>query len=113
MAKGGSFEAFGAYAKVSVDTLYQWVKKHEAFAEAKKEGWVASLDHFEKVGMAGLMGELPKFNSTAWIFIMKCRFRAAGYRDHVENETTVKFEHDPGKELSEPELLKAIKALKE
>ena len=111
MAKGLSFESFQCGAGLS--TMYEWVERHPEFAEAKSLGWQKSLALYESLGYNGLQGKLPKFNATAWIFIMKCRFRAAGYRDHVETETTVKFQHDPGKELSEPELLKAIKALKE
>lgn len=79
MAKGGSFTAFGAIADVSRETLYQWTREFPEFAEAKSNGEVKSLEHYEGLGYGGITGQIKNFNATAWIFTMKCRFKKYGY----------------------------------
>lgn len=84
MADGLSFESFAAVAKVNRDTLYEWVKAHEDFRDAKAEGVSENLLFYEKTGRAGMLGKLPGFNITAWIFNMKNRH---GWRDRQKDET--------------------------
>ena len=81
LSEGYSFESFAAIAKVNRDTLYEWEKKHKSFAEAKQLGVAKSLLFWEKMGMAGMVGKIDKFNVTSWIFNMKNRF---GWRDRQE-----------------------------
>lgn len=81
MKQGYSFEAFGGVIVKSVDTLYAWLKAHDEFSEAKKEGEVLCRIWWEKMGHAGLTGKLKNFNATVWIFSMKNRFH---WRDKQE-----------------------------
>lgn len=45
MARGFSFESFGAEVGCHRDTLYEWVKRHPTFSDAKKLG-EARREHF-------------------------------------------------------------------
>lgn len=74
MREGLSFESFAAEIGVHRGTLYEWVKAHPEFSDAKKRGEAASLLYWEKIGIQGMLGEIDKFNVTAWIYSMKCRF---------------------------------------
>jgi hypothetical protein len=86
MADGLSFEAFAGVVHKSKDTLYQWVKKHPEFADAKKKGDAESLLFWEKMGITGMVGKLKGFNVAAWIFNMKNRH---GYRDRAPDDKPV------------------------
>lgn len=73
MAQGYSKEATAAQIGIAKDTLYEWVKKHTEFSDAIKEGEDKSRLWWEKIGMAGMVGKVPGFNATTWIFNMKNR----------------------------------------
>jgi len=77
MAKGLSFESFAGLIDVHIDTLYEWAKVHQSFSEAKKRGTAKSLLKFEATGLANLGNK--NFNSTLWIYQMKCRFNRMGW----------------------------------
>jgi transcriptional regulator with XRE-family HTH domain len=92
MAGGLSYESFAGKIGVGINTLYEWEKKHTAFREAKSRGKAASLQFWEQIGLAAVLGiDLPskggqtingrKINAAMWIFTMKCRFRDQGWRD--------------------------------
>lgn len=95
MAQGRSFEAFAGLAGVDKVTLYEWVKKHPDFANAKREAFELSRRFWEDAAIANLVNtsesgfdemgnkvsRSKSLNSTAWIFNMKNRF---GWRDRVE-----------------------------
>jgi hypothetical protein len=81
MTKGLSFEAFAGDLQVSKQTLYTWLKKHPEFVDAKSIGTGKSNAFWEKIGVAGVTGKLPGFQTSAWIFNMKNRF---GWRDKQE-----------------------------
>lgn len=81
MSKGYSFEAFGAVANCNRICLYQWIDKHSEFAEAKSIGDIKSRYFWETLGVNGMVGKIPNFAQSVWIFTMKCRF---GYRDGSE-----------------------------
>lgn len=95
MAKGYSFEAFAGLVGVSKETLYQWVKAHPDFADAKRRAFEVSRRFWEDAAVANLLNtsesgfdemgnkvsRSKSLNSTAWIFNMKNRF---GWRDRVE-----------------------------
>lgn len=74
---GLSFESFGAKINCHFDTLYEWVKVHHEFSEAKKLGTTKSLLKFEALGIANLTNK--NFNNTIWIYQMKCRFNKLGW----------------------------------
>jgi len=84
MAQGLSFESFGVIAKVGRRTLFNWVKKHPDFEEAKEIGASQSMALFEKLLISKAMGaEILTFNGklidpkkidiTAVIFWLKTR----------------------------------------
>lgn len=110
MSDGLSFESFAAVAKVNRDTLYEWVKAHEDFREAKAEGLSENLLFYEKTGRAGMLGKLPGFNITAWIFNMKNRH---GWRDKQKDEADVIVKNEINVAKTDvEERIKQIKARK-
>jgi hypothetical protein len=80
MKDGLSFESFAGVIGKDQDTLHQWMKKHRAFAEARKKGDAVSLLFWEKIGIAGMAGKIKGFNPTSHIFNMHNRFRRIGWR---------------------------------
>lgn len=80
---GLSFETFGAVAKVSKQTLYEWVKKYPEFADAKNLFDVISQTWWEKEGMKGMRNETPFFKAAVWIYNMRNRF---GWKDARNND---------------------------
>ena len=86
MEYGYTFEACAADLDVSKDTLYEWVKVHEDFSDAKNKAfdksrktWETMLISLAKTGMG---------NATAIIFSLKNRF-PKNWRDKIEQETTI------------------------
>lgn len=85
MIKGLSFESFAATIWVHRDTLYEWVKVHPEFSDAKKIGMEQARLWWEKKGQEGLFsqseydkdagtGSSKSMNAAVWIFNMKNRF---------------------------------------
>lgn len=83
MAGGNSFKTFGVDLGVAHSTLYEWVKNHPEFADAKKQGYDAGLKFFEQLLTSASVGILPDklkqlnssgINMTAVIFALKTRF---------------------------------------
>jgi hypothetical protein len=87
MACGYTFETFGALVNKSCQKLYDWKKLYPSFAEAHEIGKVYNKMFWEKVGMAGMLGQIPNFQSNIWGFNMKNRF---GWRDSVKDEIGAK-----------------------
>lgn len=85
MAEGLSYESFAGKIRVCKDTLYQWEKDHPEFSYSKKIGKEASKFLWESLGLAGVKGQIEKFNAATWIFTMKNRF---DWRDKTETELT-------------------------
>ena len=81
MTGGLSFEAFGAVADVSEDTLHEWKKVHKEFSESYKKGLSHSRKHWEEMGHDMVLA--GQGNTTAWIFNMKNRFN---WKDKKEIE---------------------------
>jgi hypothetical protein len=75
MAKGHSFDSFGGAVGVCNQTLYNWASKYPEFEQAKREGFAKAQLFWEKIGIAGVVGKVPGFNVTGWIFNMKNRFK--------------------------------------
>ena len=98
MSQGFSFESFGASPVcVHKDTLYQWLKKHQNFADAKKRAELESLKFWEDLGIKGAKGVYKNFNATSWIFNMKNRFKWRDRTEHTidEEQNTIKISYDP------------------
>ena len=80
MKSGLSFMSFGAVVDVGRQTLYDWVKAHPEFAEAKKIGTQKAFQFYEKILAAKVSGQEvkgfdPKKSDTAClIFALKTRF---------------------------------------
>lgn len=82
MKEGLSFEACCGELNISKDTGYNYVKQYPEFAAAKALGEVHGQLFWEKAAIGGMYsGKDWKFNTTAFIFIMKNRF---GWRDRKE-----------------------------
>ncbi len=99
MNAGGSYAAFAGLVKVSRQALYNWETAFPEFKEAKEQGEMQSLYHWEKIGQDGLYNEVIKtddgmtinrsINATMYIFQMKNRF-PKDWRDKHEVSTEVK-----------------------
>jgi len=74
MARGLSYESFGAVINVNRSNIYEWEKKHPEFRDAKKEAFEKNRLFWESVGVEGTLGNIKNFNATMWIFNMKNRF---------------------------------------
>lgn len=80
---GLSYESFAGVIEVDRDTLYHWETKYPKFSDAKKLAVSKNKVFWEKIGMAGMAGQIPGFNATLWIFNMKNRH---GWRDRIETD---------------------------
>lgn len=102
MAGGLSFESFAAVIKVNQDSLHEWVKVYTEFSEAKKVAWAQNQLFYEKMGVAGMAGKIPGFNSTTWIFNMKNRFK---WRDKQPEEADVIVNNNNYEKKTDAQLL--------
>ena len=85
MEEGLSYESFAAILSVCRDTLYHWEKIHPEFGEARKIGKEKLLLFFEKTGRAGMLGKIPNFNASTFIFTAKNKIH---WRDSVDQVIT-------------------------
>jgi hypothetical protein len=74
---------------ISRDTFHNWVQTNQEFSDAVKECELLSQIWWERHGRKGMTGENPNFNSTAFIFQVKNRFRS-DYMDTNRTEVTGK-----------------------
>jgi len=86
---GGSNAEMALALSISKDTFYNWVKQYPDFSDAVKLAELEAQIWWEKKGRMGATGEIPGFNSTAFIFQVKNRFRE-DYRDVQRAEVTGK-----------------------
>ena len=84
-SEGLSFESFAGEIRVSRDTLYEWRKVHPEFSDAAKIAKECCRNFWENKGRDGTIGDLEKFNSGSWQFIMKNFFREE-WSDTFKNE---------------------------
>ena len=85
MGKGLSKEAAAAECGISHDTFFRWIKEKPEFSDAVKEGEHLSRLFWEKAGLKGMVGQIPGFNATTWIFNMKNRH---GWKDKTETQVS-------------------------
>ena len=91
MKQGYSYETFGVTIGVSKQTVYDW-EKHEEFLDSKKRAFAECQLFWEKMGIHGAAGRLKRFNSTAYIYNMKNRFRKSDtWKPVVEEEERQTF----------------------
>lgn len=124
MESGLSFESFAANIDVDRDTLYEWVKVHPEFSDAKKIGTAKAQLFWEQHGIDGLYTETEyndkgkpistrAMNAAVWCFNMKNRF---GWRDKQEltGDPEKPLEHNVNVDLSSlptDKLMEIIKGL--
>lgn len=98
MKDGFSFESFGAHPVcVHKDTLYEWVKKHDEFADAKKRAEIECLKFWERIGIRGATGKIANFNAASFIFNMKNRFKWTDRQEQSIDESAneIKISYNP------------------
>lgn len=78
MSQGLSFESFAGVVHTTKQTLYEWVKKHPDFLDAKHVGQAKSQIFWETIGIKGSCGHLEKFNGRSWQANMRNRFDWGG-----------------------------------
>lgn len=88
MSKGLSFESFGAVINVDRDTVFEWVKVHKDFSDAKRIAFDNCLLFWEEMGIRGSFHR--DFKPASWIYNMKCRFRKQGWNDQQTLEVQEK-----------------------
>lgn len=101
MTNGKSFESFAGVIGTCRSILYDWVRDHPAFSDAKKRGTAACLNFWESKGIEAL--DKDKFQSAIWIFNMKARFRWA---DQIAVQVAEDPAEDKYSKLSLQELAK-------
>jgi len=80
MAKGYSFECFGADVLVTEKTLYNWIDSHPEFLQSKRLGEKLCQKWWETLGR-GLAAGKTQGNAAVFIFNMKNRFGWTDKRD--------------------------------
>jgi hypothetical protein len=98
MKSGLSFEAFAGVVGVSRDTLYEWKKVHKEFSDTIKRSVECSLLFWEKMGIAGMTGQIKGFSAAIYCFNMKNRF---GWRDVAPESVAPKQNDDLADALAE------------
>ena len=81
MKDGGSKEEACVAIGCTFHTFQNWQEKNPEFLQAVKEGEKASEAWWHRVGRRAVMGEVPGFNGTSYVFNMKNRF---GWKDKQE-----------------------------
>lgn len=106
MSEGLSFETFASVIKVDRDTIYEWCNKHPDFSDAKKTASLACQLFWEKLGRNGAAGKIKNFNSTAYIYNCKNRFRKSetfGNDPDKIDLNTFRISYDPSNLRAEDE----------
>ena len=87
MSQGYSIDSFSAVIKVNKDSLYEWIKVHPEFSDAKSQAFEANRLFWERQGIEGLYATTEydeetgkpirskSMNATVWVFNMKNRFK--------------------------------------
>ena len=92
LALGYSKEALAGKIGINKDTLYAWSERYKKFSDAIKDGEAAGQLYWERMGITGANGEIEGFNSVAWLFNMKNRYK---WTDKIDMDHTTH-----GKEIS-------------
>jgi len=99
--KGHSLKSFGATIGVHSATIFRWLSDtddegrplYPDFIEAREIADGYGLLFYEDIGLKGVKGakteEMPGFNVTAWIFIMKNRFNWRDKKDVTTNDKPI------------------------
>lgn len=60
----------------SKDTWYRWKDTYPEFKEATEYAEIISQAIYEDIGLRGIKGEIPGFNSSAWIMMMNNKYKS-------------------------------------
>jgi len=98
MARGFSIKSFAGKIGVDESTIYSWIDKHKELNQSIKRGRAKSVLYWEQIGMLGMMGKIPNFNATIWIFNMKNRL---GWSDKLSVDIETETEKEDTDEARE------------
>lgn len=84
MEQGLSYESFAGLVSVTRDCLYKWEKMHESFFYSKKVGKEKMALFYERLGLSGMVGKIPGFQNSTYIFTVKNKL---GWTDKQEVES--------------------------
>lgn len=83
MKQGLSFDTFAGKIEVNPDSLYEWVKRHASFSEAKKIGTAMRNYLVESAFVASTLNPTKnKYNTAQMIYWTK---NTLGWSDKVEH----------------------------
>ena len=86
LAKEGKGKAELACALgISRETMNEWTKSKPEFSDAIKKAYEEALAWWERKGREATFGGIPGFQSTAYIFQMKNRFKD-DWRDKIDHD---------------------------
>lgn len=105
MTDGLSFESFAGKIGTCRSILYDWVRDHPEFSDAKSHGWDASLLYWELQGRNSLWEK--QFQASVYVFTMKARFKWAD--QVVIKDEKEEVEREKIKKLPMSELLRLVK----
>ena len=107
--EGKSKTQMAAALGVDRHTVDDWSKdaRKPEFSEALKLALTCAEAYWENIGQQGTKGVLPKFNSSSWIYTMKCRFRD-NWKDQTESRVDIS---NTVKTMTDEELEDIIKVL--
>lgn len=91
------YEKYGDDAPSGKETIYTWCENFPEFLDAKRRGESLGQKLWETIGRAGASGKLMNFNSTAWVFNMKNRYR---WRNEVQIEHSGSIDSVSGVDIS-------------
>lgn len=86
-ANGASKVEIAVELGVTRATLYQWMQEMEEFSDTMQKAEELAQAWWEKMGRSATFGAFPAFNSAAFIFQMKNRFRK-DWQDIKQTELT-------------------------
>jgi hypothetical protein len=86
-SQGASKVEIAVELGITRSTLYLWMQEVEEFSDAMQKADELAQAWWEKMGRSATFGAFPAFNSAAYIFQMKNRFRQ-DWRDVKQTELT-------------------------
>ena len=72
---------------IARSTYYDWKERYPEFKVAAEKGEELSQCAQEDILEAGARGEIPNYNATSQVFLMKCRYRK-DYSDQDKEKST-------------------------
>lgn len=88
LASGKPFRSFGRKIGVSVETIYEWTRKHPEFLDALKDGRLDGYEKYLELITQGARGEIQGFNATAAIWFGKNVYK---WTDRIEQKVDAKI----------------------